>query len=598
VLEDLADSRSTMPPTTMASLRWLEEEVPQEPRPFSCQDKRVVKLMPHLRGDFPHAPLAQQSQQPALATLLRAQHPWLANVIEPPGACFKRHGGQQKGGYDSIVAPAATLESQQSEPADTSPSTPQSSLAGRCHLTLYVAATAGQRTWPRVSCRSSSSLQRARSAPATPDGSAFALTTLSRWQGNAASTMPVGSQSLGGASDMSIGNEACLSSLTEGVAAHLSSVGLARRRARRSTPVRHPNSSAVPPPHHLEALASISRDDTAVAMASLSSRALMRSCPVCFCDLTPKTLETFGCGVHGCCTECLTRSASMDLRAGIMPRCFEPDCRTELDSLVALRLLEPEDHERYLHMALWSNPQVEACPQCRSLLYSDGVPPSGSTATCPSCSFHFCTDCRCMAHAGATCEAALKQQTEEPGVSAFAPSTSSRGATNATWISATCMQTGMKSVGTLSGKAGEWTTRDLERFALQNGMKVCPRCRAILEKADEDSCDHMTCAQCRHEFCWSCLADRRVIYAHGNHFHRPSCRFYSAYNGPNEYLPDRCVRCRLRGRACQVKLRGVAPSSAAAAVGAYYTVLVDSVVHWLREALPQTTLLLSQRHSL
>merc|ERR1712217_447154 len=83
------------------------------------------------------------------------------------------------------------------------------------------------------------------------------------------------------------------------------------------------------------------------------------------------------------------------------------------------------------------------------------------------------------------------------------------------------------------------------------GYKACPRCRVIVEKADSDSCDHMTCAACSHEFCWSCLADRAAIYAHGNHFHRPSCQFYAEWSDAKpEFLPDKCKLCAHRGSAC------------------------------------------------
>jgi hypothetical protein len=63
----------------------------------------------------------------------------------------------------------------------------------------------------------------------------------------------------------------------------------------------------------------------------------------------------------------------------------------------------------------------------------------------------------------------------------------------------------------------------------------------------------MTCVKCGHEFCWTCLADRQVIYAHGNHFHAKDCPFYFAYDGPPEFIPERCPRCRRTGKPCQLQ---------------------------------------------
>lgn len=87
--------------------------------------------------------------------------------------------------------------------------------------------------------------------------------------------------------------------------------------------------------------------------------------------------------------------------------------------------------------------------------------------------------------------------------------------------------------------------------AAEFGCKRCPGCGEGAVKEDEDSCDHMTCFNCDAEWCWSCKADRNKIKAHGNHYHEESCRFYSAYEGPDavKYQKD-CKFCLQSGKPC------------------------------------------------
>ncbi|CAF1081648.1 unnamed protein product [Rotaria magnacalcarata] len=62
---------------------------------------------------------------------------------------------------------------------------------------------------------------------------------------------------------------------------------------------------------------------------------------------------------------------------------------------------------------------------------------------------------------------------------------------------------------------------------IAQNCKKCPKCSSRIEKAD--GCDHMTCAVCRYEFCWSCLANYNAIRREGNHRHESSCKHYAAY---------------------------------------------------------------------
>jgi hypothetical protein len=66
------------------------------------------------------------------------------------------------------------------------------------------------------------------------------------------------------------------------------------------------------------------------------------------------------------------------------------------------------------------------------------------------------------------------------------------------------------------------------RWIVENSKK-CPNCPYQIEK--NDGCDHMKCVKCRHEFCWSCLADFQPIRQDGNHRHKSTCKHYAPYDG-------------------------------------------------------------------
>uniref|UniRef100_A0A0V0J428 RBR-type E3 ubiquitin transferase n=1 Tax=Schistocephalus solidus TaxID=70667 RepID=A0A0V0J428_SCHSO len=59
-------------------------------------------------------------------------------------------------------------------------------------------------------------------------------------------------------------------------------------------------------------------------------------------------------------------------------------------------------------------------------------------------------------------------------------------------------------------------------------VKPCPRCKTLLLKLDDGSCNHMSCFICGCEFCWLCLREVR-----GTHYLGPSgCTFWGRQQWP------------------------------------------------------------------
>ena len=54
--------------------------------------------------------------------------------------------------------------------------------------------------------------------------------------------------------------------------------------------------------------------------------------------------------------------------------------------------------------------------------------------------------------------------------------------------------------------------------------KQCPKCQWHIQKTE--GCDHMTCRHCKHEFCWICRVDYKLIADKGNSQHETSCTHY------------------------------------------------------------------------
>ena len=49
-------------------------------------------------------------------------------------------------------------------------------------------------------------------------------------------------------------------------------------------------------------------------------------------------------------------------------------------------------------------------------------------------------------------------------------------------------------------------------FYVADEYKSCPRCKTMINKMDDGSCNHMTCSICGAQFCWLCLKEASDLH--------------------------------------------------------------------------------------
>ena len=192
-------------------------------------------------------------------------------------------------------------------------------------------------------------------------------------------------------------------------------------------------------------------------------------CFVC-CDDSVKSEDFISLGCkHSYCRECWTNYLESRITEGEVfnIRCMDPECQINLSYDCVKEIASDAvfaKYKKFMGTKVASESKkytfcpMEGCGAC-SELTSALV---GSTVDCQSCSHAFCLKCQEEAHEPASCEAMklwLKLQQED-------------GMTTK-WISA--------------------------------HTKDCPKCKKPIEK--NGGCNHMSCGQCRAEFCWLCLGN-------------------------------------------------------------------------------------------
>lgn len=208
--------------------------------------------------------------------------------------------------------------------------------------------------------------------------------------------------------------------------------------------------------------------DTGVSLAGASNQARSTlpisggMCLICTENVTDSTSCALGCG-HSFCHGCWLHYLALKISEGQTAlTCPAIKCTSSVDQATVQRLVPAADYARYLRFMsktfVETNPNVRWCP-APGCGHAINVLDSARDSVACRCGFRFCFTCNREAHVPATCEQVK-----------------------------------------LWAKKGQ-DDSETTHWLLANTME-CPKCKCTIEK--NGGCNHMTCRQCKYEFCWLC----------------------------------------------------------------------------------------------
>ncbi|MES1909875.1 MAG: hypothetical protein MHM6MM_002562 [Cercozoa sp. M6MM] len=193
-------------------------------------------------------------------------------------------------------------------------------------------------------------------------------------------------------------------------------------------------------------------------------------CLVCYDEVPRQDGYELPCQ-HFACDSCWRGFCESALRGGrevLQMRCVEYKCRYPVPESLVLRYLRADTRERERYDHFRAQELVDGLPNLRNcpapgceLVVRSAAAARGTEVRC-QCGHFFCFTCGEEAHRPASCDDTRQWLVK-----------SSSEAENTTWIIA--------------------------------NTKTCPKCKVQIEK--NQGCNHMTCRNCRHEFCWLCKGD-------------------------------------------------------------------------------------------
>lgn len=213
-------------------------------------------------------------------------------------------------------------------------------------------------------------------------------------------------------------------------------------------------------------------------------------CNICFSWKSNTLFPVLLSCEHRNCIDCLKQYliiAVKECRVMVScPECSEVFHPSDVKMIFSDDSLFSKYEEFTLRRALVSIPDIRWCPapDCGYAVIASGC------ASCPQlkcmrpgCNYEFCYHCRQLWHPNTTCDLARMQNQFE-----------------------------IRSLASSERKSSN----------MQEDIKPCPKCMALIIKMDDGSCNHMTCAVCGGEFCWLCMKEISDL-----HYLSPSgCTFW------------------------------------------------------------------------
>jgi chemotaxis protein histidine kinase CheA len=202
-------------------------------------------------------------------------------------------------------------------------------------------------------------------------------------------------------------------------------------------------------------------------------------CTICFDDKNIAECYTMTCCNVTFCKECLIQqlTAGLDTNQTAEVKCPNQNCLIKIEQPVmqAITANNKDVYERYLDIAfneyLNGEQGVKQCPtpDCNFKFIQFNERPE--SIVCGSCQQRYCSHCLFNHPTNMTCAQAERERDPD-----------------------------------LVNQASEQWIRE--------NTKNCPNCNHGIQK--DLGCNHMTCRQCGHEFCWTCLAAYRTTRCTSN----------------------------------------------------------------------------------